>query len=300
MGKSGMRVVIDTNRLESDEIRLFLSGDPRNFAVLPEHTVVEIFKPSDVDAVISSFRVLRDYPRQVLLLRSNGKSALVDPRGGAIAERLIDRRVTRAFPKFCGMLKEAKAGHAGYRRQLAVRRKWALERAEAIQTSFGDQSDSLAELAAIFTQHELRQIRSGKPLSERVWQSMLEVVLGTATNIHTAHSGGKSLYPPPYTYDQFVWRYALCHIIQLMELVRKGAKRRAPGKARNDHFDNVFATYGTYFNGLMTNDRGPLLTQHIARMMLRALGARLAVDYVDSEYILSLIDENEEIGSKSE
>jgi hypothetical protein len=75
-----------------------------------------------------------------------------------------------------------------------------------------------------------------------------------------------------------------------MELLRKGAVRRAPAKARNDHFDNVFATYGTYFNGLMTNDSGPLLTQHVARLILNALEIRLATDYVESEYILDLLD----------
>ena len=68
------------------------------------------------------------------------------------------------------------------------------------------------------------------------------------------------------------------------------AQRRSPEKARNDHFDNVFATFGTYFNGLLTDDRGPLLTQHIARVILRSLGSRLAPDYVESEYILSLLD----------
>jgi hypothetical protein len=290
MSKSGMRVVIDTNRLESDELRLFLKGDPRNRAVLPEHTVVEIFKPSDVDAVVSSFRVLREYPEQVLLIASNSKCARVLPRGGAIAERMIDRPVTREFPKFCKMLDSAREGHEGYRRQLAVRRMWAIERVENVGLALGDQSASLAEIAAAFTDHELREIRSGSKLPERVRHTILEIVRITANDLHVLHTGGQLLAPPPYRYDQFVWRYALCHIIQLMELVRKGARRRAPDKARNDHFDNVFATFGTYFNGLMTDDRGSLLTQHIARIVLRSLGARLAVDYVESEYILSLLD----------
>lgn len=152
MSESAMRVVIDTNRLESDELRLFLKGDPRNRAVLPEHTVVEIFKPSDVEAVLSSFRILREYPQQVLLLASNSKCARVRPRGGALAERMIDRPVTREFPKFCKMLDFARDGHSGYRRQLAVRRTWALERVENVGIALGDQSESLVSLR----QHSLR------------------------------------------------------------------------------------------------------------------------------------------------
>lgn len=285
----GMRVVIDTNRLQSEELRLFLSGDRDNLAVLPEHTVTEIFKPNSVDAVVTSFSVLGAFPKQVMLLHSNRNVALISPRGGALANRLIDRKTTRELPKFFEVLTKAAAGCEGYRRQLDQRRTWALEREQMIQESFGDQSESLADLAAMFTDHELRQIRSGKPISARALQTILQVTDGAANQVHFQRTG-YALHPPPYLYYQFTWRYALCHVIQLMNLLQKGATRRAPAKARNDHFDNVFATYGTYFNGLMTDDRGPLQTQHIARIVLGDLGVRLTNDYVDSKYILSLLD----------
>lgn len=284
-----MRVVIDTNRLQSEELRLFLSGEKENKAVLPEHTVTEIFKPNSVDAVIASFGVLRDFPKQILLLRSNRGVAPISPRGGALADRYVDRKATHNLPRFFDMLGEAEAGHQGYRRQIERRRVWALEREESIQAAFGDQSDSLAALAEMFTPNELRQIRSGKPVSARARMAILSVTNRTANWVHQQRTG-HDLYPPPYLYYQFSWRYALCHVIQLVDLLQKGAVRRAPEKARNDHFDNVFATYGTYFNGLMTEDRGPLLTQHIARIILDALSVRLATDYVQSEYILTLLD----------
>ena len=285
-----MRVVIDTNRLQSEELRLFLSADQDNRAVLPEHTVTEIFKPNSVDAVVASFSVLRAFPKQIVLLHSNRNVAPISPRNGALADRLIDRKTTRELPKFFDVLTEGAAGHGGYRRQLDRRRTWALEREQMIQGSFGDQSEALADLAAMFTDHELRQIRSGQPVSARARHAILQVTHGTADRVHLQRTG-YPLHPPPYLYCQFTWRYALCHVIQLMDLLRKGATRRAPAKARNDHFDNVFATFGTYFNGLMTDDRGPLLTQHIARIVLGALGVRLATDYVESEYILTLLDE---------
>jgi len=79
----------------------------------------------------------------------------------------------------------------------------------------------------------------------------------------------------------------------LVRLLSRGAVRRAPAKARNDHFDNVFATFGTYYNGLMTNDAESLATHGIARIVLRALGARLADDYVESGYILKVLEELE-------
>lgn len=286
-----MRVLIDTNCLESDELRLFLDGDQRNLAVLPEHTITEIFKPRSNDAIFASLSVLAEHPRQVLILGSNRQAGKVNPRAAAISNHFVDKASTRAFPRFCGALEQMKQGHRGLLRQLEKRRAWADERAKSAQTAFGDQSDSLADLAASFPAHELNRLRSGQPLSARSRATILEIVRRLTDQVHDGRPD-QPLRPqqPPHLYYDFTWRYVLCHVLQLMDLVRKGAVRRAPEKARNDHFDNVLATFGTYFNGVMTNDSGPLLTQHIARIVLRSLGARLAVDYVESEYILSLLD----------
>jgi hypothetical protein len=198
----GMRVVIDTNRLQSEELCLFLMGDRENRAVLPEHTVTEIFKPNSHDAVIASFSVLRDFPKQILLLQSNRDVAVVSPRGAALASRYIDRQTTRELPKFFGMLARAEAGEEGYLRQLDQRRLWALEREGMIEGSFGDQSESLTELATMLNDHELRQFRSDKPLNARVCQVILEVTHMTAARVHQQRTG-KALHPPPYLYYQF-------------------------------------------------------------------------------------------------
>src|SRR5688572_17885783 len=107
----GMRVVIDTNRLQSEELRLFLSGDRDNRAILPEHTVTEIFKPNSVDAVVASFAVLRDFPKQIAVLHSNRNVAPISPRGGALADRLIDRKTTRELPGFFEVLTRVGEGH---------------------------------------------------------------------------------------------------------------------------------------------------------------------------------------------
>ena len=100
-----------------------------------------------------------------------------------------------------------------------------------------------------------------------------------------------SLTKPPHLYYAFTWRYALCHMIRLLRLVSDGGVRRAPAKATNNHFDNVFATFGTYFNGVMSWDADLLATHHNARVVLAGFEARLAADYVESGYILPLLSE---------
>lgn len=196
-----------------------------------------------------------------------------------MANAFIDKQQTRSFPAFTEAIGRASKGDSWCLAQLEQRRGWALERSKNTQQAIGDQSDALAELVSNFEGHELKELRAGRSLKSETRQKILALTTDLADYMQVTQFGGVHIFPPPYRYNQFVWRYTLCHVIQMMQLVRQGSKRRAPEKARNDHFDNVFATFGTFFNGVMTNDFGTLLTHEIARVILRSLGARLASPY---------------------
>ena len=289
--EAAVRVVIDTNRLESDELEIFLSTRRTNLAVLPEHTLPELFKAGSLDAVFASYSLLTKYQSQVLVLVPNRVAAGVPGSVAAISNRLIDRTVTRSFPKFCAILKEAQAGHSSLSDQLRERQHWARERANAIEAALGDQSEALEQISAQFHPADLHRFRVGDALTDHARAVILDMTNELARSLAFGPKGKTRLERRPYCYNQFAWRYALCHLVQLLTLPQKGASRRKPEKARNDHFDNVFAVYGTYFNGLMTMDLGSMSTQGIARIILRSLGVRLADDYLDDGYFLKLLDE---------
>lgn len=285
-----MRVVIDTNSLETDELRLFLSASKKNFAVLPEHLAAEMFRPKSLDAIYSNFAVLCETAGQVLQLWSNQKALLVNPRRSAMANHFIDRQSSRTFGKFCDVLAMAQDGHAGLQRQLNQRQTWAQERVDAVEGAFGDMSEALEELRSNFTRQELRTMASGEPFPDGARGRIYALTLALAEDQLAKHTNGWRLPSPPHRYNHFAWRYSLCHLVQMIEMMNRGARRRSPAKARNDHFDNVVATFGTYFNGVMTNDRKVLFTQHFARMVLKSLGVRLAPDYNETQYILDVIE----------
>lgn len=286
-----VRVVIDTNCLESEELRIFLNAVTSNFAVLPEHTMAEVFKHKNLESIYASHSVLCDFPRQVIVLKANRFAAGVNPRVAAISNRFIDRESTRSFSAFCDALKAAKEGHDGYNRQLEKRQEWARERVDSVQEGLGDQSEALEEIRALFTAEDLRRLGAGEKLTERSRGLILSATQSLTERLAERQPIPLVVPRPPHRYYAFTWRYALCHLIQLVRLMGKGAVRRAPAKARNDHFDNVFATFGTYYNGLMTHDAELFATHGIARIILGALGARLADDYVESGYILTVLKE---------
>lgn len=285
-----MRVVIDTNCLESEELDLFLSSSKDHAAVIPGHTIAEIFRPKDNEAIFASLKIICTYPKQVIVLKENRLANRVDPKAAAISNHFIDKKTTRQFPKFSELIEAAQQGHPGYLRHIEQRRQWAIERVGTAQASMGDQSEAIQELVSNFDKHELKELRAGRPLKDITRFRIITLTNEIAAELLSDVDRKKRLHPPPYRYNQFVWRYALSHVIQLLQLVKNGAIRRDPENAKNDHFDNVFATFATYFNGVMTNDlKGTLLTHEIIRIILTSLGARLAPDYVATGYIEQFI-----------
>jgi len=284
-----MRVVIDTNSLQSDELRAFLSADYNNMAVLPEHTIVEIFKPAKLEAVWSSFEVLRDYPSQILQLKSNRDAADTDVTFPGFANRFVDEPTSREMPMFIELLRRAVGGDESYAAQIAQRREWALERLDRATAAFGDIADQLAAVRSQFDPADLTKLAK----EERTSQEFKLIILKLTDEIVNDIWRQRRSKPGPKgsaKHNDFTWRYVLCHLLQLLRLSASGNVRRKPSRAVNDHMDNVFATYGTYFNGLMTHDAEANETHVVGRIMLDNIGVRIPPDYKESGYMLSVID----------
>lgn len=195
-----MRVVVDTNSLESDELRIFLNASTENLAVLPEHTNAEMFKHATMEGIFASHSVLRDFPKQVLVLRANRVAAAVDPKASAISNRFVDKEATRQFPQFCKALIEAEQGKEFYLRQFRKRQQWAKERADQVEEALGDQSEALAEFRQLFTENDLKQLRTRSPLTPRSRTQILRAVLAMSQQIAASRPGNVRIPLPPHRY----------------------------------------------------------------------------------------------------
>jgi len=80
----------------------------------------------------------------------------------------------------------------------------------------------------------------------------------------------------------FPYRLALAQVLYLLELVRRGGTiSKNVGKARNDLIDNTFAVYGTYFNGVMSNDGRLKSLETELRLVLEYLGTDIPDHYLE-------------------
>jgi len=60
----------------------------------------------------------------------------------------------------------------------------------------------------------------------------------------------------PEVRNTFIFRYALCGYVSILtRLADGGAGNTKPEKLRNDVIDVNFATFATYFDGLLTADK---------------------------------------------
>lgn len=72
---AGTRLVIDSSKLQSAELREFLSASTANLAVLPDFAWFEVYKQETVDAVLALLSVIGDFPEQIIVLKSGEEIA---------------------------------------------------------------------------------------------------------------------------------------------------------------------------------------------------------------------------------
>jgi len=275
-----LSVVIDTNRLVSDELHAFLSASPDNRAVLPDYVAMERFKPDNLEALRDGFAVLKPFADQVVILKGTGEVSRLNPDDHFLPDAMIDTDQTEAFSDFCRYLDQALEGDENLLRQLRERAVWAQAHLAVVLQGAADFRASLAEFEAFFTPGNLAHLRRGGALDPEMHDRFNTAVRTIARSVFDKFPVPLDRPRPEAVANHFVARNALCNGVYMMSFIRRGIGVRKPEKARNDVVDVLLATYGTYFNGVMSNDDLTNEVHHVGRYLLEADGVPLAPDYL--------------------
>lgn len=286
-----MRLVIDTNRLQSEELWGFLRMSPDNQAVLPDYVLMEIFKPGQPDEVRSAFSILGQFPGQVVALKGTGSVCNLNPDQVAMPDSMINEEETSAFPEFLDHLKEAGRGGA-VDAALIERAGWANQQMDRILSGFADMAPAMEEFLAPFTAAELRIIRQVK---EEFTPAMTQKFLGLAASMaNRIFEMRTELVMPSMARrpDHYVFRNCLGYAVYMMSRVRAGAKSWKGSIARNDSIDVTLAAYGTYFDGVMSADQLTNEVWLITRDLLEDTGTRTGAEYLGGYFrdVVSFLD----------
>jgi len=247
--------VIDSNMLQSEDLRRLLAeGD--NLAVLPDFAWYELHKQESIEGLRLGLSVIGDYPERVVLLRSGGEIAVLEPVVADELERLILDGPLGDIGETVRVARSSEpldvAATAELHRLWAWARAWRpslIEGASDIAISFPEMEEQM------FNRNEIRIIRT----NGRYTPDMLGSIFGAAEQIWENLATGYGIkwqgLDQSVVSRAYLFRFALGIVINLLWWIRGGSQAIVRlDRMSNDLIDLSFAVYGTYFDGFITRD----------------------------------------------
>lgn len=268
-----MRKVVDSNYLQGPKLRDYLSMSKSNIALLTDYAAMEAYKGDTLTSIYKSMSVLAEYPNQVVILKNTVVACGLNGNGVELQSHLIDISQTRQFGSYCNSLAAAKSGNIKLQLQLLEFGKDATQHLEErMLVDAQTMSRAFDEIANTYTKDELRSICSGDWFSgEEMIKKLMKNVLGTASEMFKNHPNVERLPKQEDLPDSFIFRAALCANLLALDWISVGGAHGAKlSKIRNDMVDVNFATFATYYDGLLSNDSKAQRIHILARRLLSA------------------------------
>lgn len=277
-----LRVVVDSNSLTSDFLRDFLSLSREHMAVLTDYAYMEAYKGDDpVHSIKRSMAILREFPDQVLVLKGTKAVGALDASYPGMADRMLVPKREGSFHETAKGLEQLERGLPGVVRQVRAHGEAANEQMKRVLADAEGIKDALVELGNLFSVDELRRLRTRQSYKSETGRKLFWIAKELSDRLvdyHPAQLHRPSRKARP---NAFLYRYAMVCTLYLMDWLRHGAMPKKADRFRNDLVDLNFATYGTYFNGVMTEDAKLTRYHGELRYVLGLLGARVPPEYLD-------------------
>ncbi|MEH2565955.1 hypothetical protein [Bradyrhizobium sp. AZCC 2289] len=250
-----MRKIVDSNFLQDERLRDYLEASSDNFAVLTDYAAMEAYKGNTLLSIQRSMAILAAYPAQVIVLHGTQHACSLDGRGSDYWRRMIDDEQTKGFAEYCSLLPRAQNGDPKITRQLLERGREATAHMDRMLADTVTITEALDGIAATYTSGDLRRLRSGAPYTDAFIEKTLRHVMMLAAMLLGDHPTVSTFPDGKEAPDRFIFRIALCMILLALRWISVGGalKVSAP-RLRNDLVDINFATFATYFDGLLTAD----------------------------------------------
>lgn len=286
-----LRVVVDSNRLQSDELKAFLALDDQNFAVLTEYAWIEAYKGNSLVSIQKSMNVIKDFPDQVIVLKSTRSIYGIRAAGPGTASAMVRRDVK--FQETVHGLAQAREGDKAAIAQIVEHGKTADLHMARLLADVAELPQVFQDLVdTMLTRDEVSLIRKDRPFPVELVGKVSQISEYIAAQYYRQH---KLPRPSSRTrYHGFAYRHSLAAVLYFLRWVREGSPmQKAVDKLRNDIVDINFATFGTFFNGVMSDDAKVRELHLELRAVLGLTAARMPDEYYEAmrAQLLSLDDE---------
>jgi hypothetical protein len=250
-----MRMIVDSNFLQRNEMRAYLSQSVDHYAVLTDYAAMEAYKDNTLVSIYRSMAILAEFPTQVIVLK--GTQFVCGLKGSAseISRQMIDDEQTREFSEYCRNLKAAEAGNSLLQGQLLDLGREANAHMERMLKDAKGMGAAFEGIAKTYTANELRILRTGATYTGPLIERTIKNILLFAGFLFKDHPGVNALPQARELTDRFIFRMALCGFVLALRWISvNGTINVKPERMRNDLVDINFAAFATYFDGLLTAD----------------------------------------------
>jgi hypothetical protein len=269
-----MRKVVDTNFLQTEALRAYLSASTDNYAVLTEFAAMEAYKQDTLDAINKRMEILAEFPTQVIVLKGTLDVCALSGRDAAAQERMIDDTQTREFSEFCQHLLEARRGDLSIRQQIIENGREARANLDRMLSGSSTLSRGIEQMQQTYTPTQLKSLRQRKGLTPQLQDKLVRDVLSLTGELMKQHPSVTYIPRDSQIRNTFLFRYALCASVLILKRIEEGgAGKVSDENLRNDMVDVNFAAFATYFDGLLTDDKRAADTYARSEYLLREMFA---------------------------
>ena len=283
--------------LEDELLAAFLGASAAHRAVLTDYAWIEAYKQDPVNSILRRLSILRRFPKQVAVLKGTKAVSALDARAPGLANRMIWRGAEAEFARTVESLRQAETGDRRVLSQIITHGRAAEQQMETILLGVPEIVAAMPDMQSMFTQSEIKRCRNAGGYTLVMAQKIFAATDQICDDLFRRHPEKPRLPSRRARRDTFLYRYSLATVLYLLRWIRTGSRPlQRSDRVRNDFIDLNFATYGTYFNGVMTEDA---LTRDIhleLRYVLEMQRVRMPIDYV--EPLLSLLGKPSQEGSE--
>ena len=268
-----MRMVVDSNYLQSPALAGYLSASTENYAVLTDYAAMEAFK-GDRQVIYRSMKILAERPRQVIILKGTQSVCGLGPADAIRPDGLVDVDQTRGFPVFCFRLAQAQRGDRSLQAQLDESSREAASHMARVLADMPQVNLGIEHIEATYSPQELKTLRRREPFTPAMWDKLIYQVMLLAGELFSAHPRVSVVPRGSEVRNTFIFRHAICaYALALRAIEHGGGGAATPQKLRNDYVDSNFATFATFFDGLLSADKKAQGIYEVATFLLREVFA---------------------------
>lgn len=252
-----MYLVIDSNQLQSPKLRAFLAASLKNRAVLPDFAAMEAYKGDTLSSIFKSMAIVCEFPGQVIVLKGSAKICGLSGRRKGLQRRLIDESQTKHFPDYVRALQLAQSGSTHVVRQILALGQSADEHFEKMLNDAHDMRGVFDVLGKVYTKEERAILREQKSYTPEMTNKLVRTLYEIVAMIFRGSSHVRKAPSYEELPNTFMFRVSLaCYLLAITRAAHGGVRDMRPDKLRNDLVDMMFVAYGSYFDGVLTDDEG--------------------------------------------